>query len=291
MDLQYKGFAVSVRGSSHIREKKVCQDCSAYYVDDNMAIAIVCDGHGSDKHFRSDIGSTKGVEVGLRAMKKFVTEYGGLSKADEKENDRKIELLKNFIIFEWDSAVVEHFDKNPLKKEEIPKLSSSAREKLLSGEVIGDIQVMYGTTFVAALMTKDYWLVMQLGDGDTVVVQNGELTTPVPDDERLRFNMTTSMCNRDAIANFRTVYGFEKIAGMITSSDGVRNSFNSRNNFLKFTNMFMEDFYERSRDEAFEELKCFLPNLSADGSGDDISISAVWQPDYLKEFYEGENPQ
>ncbi len=285
MNLQYKGFAVSVRGSSHIREKKVCQDCSAYYVDDRMAIAIVCDGHGSDKHFRSDIGSTKGVEVGLRAMKKFVTEYGGLSKADEKENDRKIESLKNYIIFEWDSAVVEHFDKNPLHKEEIPKLSSSAREKLLSGEVIGDIQVMYGTTFIASVVTDDYWLVLQLGDGDAVVLQDGRMTLPVPDDERLRFNLTTSMCNRDAISNFRIAYGFDNIAGVIITSDGVRNSFNSISNFLKFGNMFMEDFYERNRDEAFAELRDFLPQLSADGSGDDISISAVWHTDYLKKFF------
>jgi hypothetical protein len=287
MDLRYKGFAVSVRGSSHIREKKVCQDCSAYYADDKMAIAIVCDGHGSNKHFRSDIGASKGVEVGLRAMKKFVTEYEGLSKVDEKENLKKLDKLKNYIIFEWDSLVVEHFDKNPLSNQEIPNLSSSAREKLLSGEVIGDIQVMYGTTFIAMVMTEDYWLVLQLGDGDVVTLADSKMEMPVPDDERLRFNMTTSMCNRDAISNFRISYGFEPVVGMIASSDGVSNSFNSKANFLKFSNMFMEDFYERSGNEAYDELKGYLPKLSADGSGDDISIAAVWNVENLKSFFSG----
>lgn len=288
MDLRYKGFAVSVRGSSHIREKKVCQDCSAYYVDEKMAIAIVCDGHGSDRHFRSDVGSAKAVEVGLVAMKKLVNELGGISKVDEKENNKIINDLKNFIVFEWDSLVVEHFDKNPLQREEIPKLSSSAKKKLLSGEIIGDIQSMYGTTFISMVMTPDYWLIMQLGDGDAIVLANNKMEMPVPVDERLQFNLTTSMCNKDAIANFRVTYGFNPIAGMVASSDGVRNSFNSKENFLKFSNMFMEDFYERSRDEAYDELKGFLPKLSADGSGDDISIAAVWHPEFLKKHFDND---
>jgi hypothetical protein len=221
-------------------------------------------------------------------MKIFVTEYGGLCKVDEKENIKKLDKIKNYIIFEWDSLVVEHFDKNPLHKDEIPNLSSSAREKLLSGEVIGDIQVMYGTTFIALVMTEDYWLILQLGDGDAVTLKSGDMQMPVPDDERLKFNMTTSMCNRDAISNFRVSYGFEPVAGMIATSDGVSNSFNSKANFLKFSNMFMEDFYERSRDEAYDELKGFLPKLSADGSGDDISIAAVWNTEHLKEFFSDE---
>lgn len=63
-------FALSVRGSSHIRENIARQDCAATYVDpDGWAMAAVSDGHGGDDYFRSHIGSRFAVESAMKSVK------------------------------------------------------------------------------------------------------------------------------------------------------------------------------------------------------------------------------
>ena len=53
----YKGFSYSMTGASHITKNMVCQDSSAHYAAEDFSVAVVADGHGSKKHFRSNIGS------------------------------------------------------------------------------------------------------------------------------------------------------------------------------------------------------------------------------------------
>ena len=53
------------------RTALVCQDSSAHKVGDNYAIAVVADGHGSKKHFRSNIGSKFAVEATLETIANF----------------------------------------------------------------------------------------------------------------------------------------------------------------------------------------------------------------------------
>ena len=50
----FQGVHSTVIGDSHIRKGIVCQDSSGTVVTDKFAIAVVADGHGSAKHFRSD---------------------------------------------------------------------------------------------------------------------------------------------------------------------------------------------------------------------------------------------
>ena len=49
----FQGVHSTVIGDSHIRKGIVCQDSSGTVVTDKFAIAVVADGHGSAKHFRS----------------------------------------------------------------------------------------------------------------------------------------------------------------------------------------------------------------------------------------------
>ena len=52
----FNGFSHSVMGASHEKTNLVCQDSSAFKAEDHYAIAVVADGHGSKKHFRSHLG-------------------------------------------------------------------------------------------------------------------------------------------------------------------------------------------------------------------------------------------
>ena len=67
----FDGFSLSVMGASHERRNIVCQDSSAFKVGNGYAVAVVADGHGSKKHFRSDVGSRFAVEAVLETMEVF----------------------------------------------------------------------------------------------------------------------------------------------------------------------------------------------------------------------------
>ncbi|MDE6777248.1 MAG: protein phosphatase 2C domain-containing protein, partial [Oscillospiraceae bacterium] len=64
----YEGFCHSVIGASHVAKGTVCQDFSNFQSNESYSIAVVADGHGSKKHFRSDVGSRLAVRATLRTV-------------------------------------------------------------------------------------------------------------------------------------------------------------------------------------------------------------------------------
>ena len=67
----FNGFSHSVMGASHEKTGLVCQDSSAYKVCDDYAVCVVADGHGSKKHFRSNIGSKFAIEATISTIDRF----------------------------------------------------------------------------------------------------------------------------------------------------------------------------------------------------------------------------
>ena len=68
----FQGVHSTVIGDSHIRKGIVCQDSSGTVVTDKFAIAVVADGHGSAKHFRSDVGSRIAVKITTKLLKNYM---------------------------------------------------------------------------------------------------------------------------------------------------------------------------------------------------------------------------
>ena len=64
-------FNKSVRGASHIASEKPCQDYSISYDEYGITIAVVCDGHGGNTYFRSDIGAKIAAEITLDQLRGF----------------------------------------------------------------------------------------------------------------------------------------------------------------------------------------------------------------------------
>ena len=66
-------YNFSCQGESHKADEKPCQDASFSAVyDDGLAIAIVCDGHGGERYFRSDVGARMATEVIRDSIKNFI---------------------------------------------------------------------------------------------------------------------------------------------------------------------------------------------------------------------------
>lgn len=59
-------------GASHIAENKVCQDYSISINLDGLCAAVVSDGHGGKRYFRSDVGSETACKITIDKLKSLL---------------------------------------------------------------------------------------------------------------------------------------------------------------------------------------------------------------------------
>lgn len=276
-----KSFNISVRGASHIKRNKECQDASESYDCDEYSIVVVCDGHGGDDYIRSAIGSQIAANIAKENIKKFVQ----MVSSDEMEENSK-KLLKNLeasIINNWNEEITRHFEKNPFTEKEYDTISEKAKKKYL---IKRNIESAYGTTLIAVAVTKKYWFGIHIGDGKCVAVNSEyKFLQPIPWDEKCFLNETTSLCDNYAINNFREFFSKKLPIAVFIGSDGVDDCFNSKEQLNNLYKTILYSFSTTKFEEAVETLKEYMPRLSAKGSGDDISIASIINFDYLKEKY------
>ncbi|MGN0740423.1 MAG: protein phosphatase 2C domain-containing protein [Treponema sp.] len=265
-------------GSSHIKQSKPLQDYAAVTSDrlKSYAYALVADGHGGDKYIRSAKGAELAVRCAVNSINGILKEIlrdVTKKKINLVEKNLKLICIKTSLF--WKDAVIADYKANPLTEEE-KKFCESENIELPAADE--DIPVFYGSTLLAAVYLEhlDFWFAIQIGDGKCAVIKNdGSIIFPEElENEKLGFGVTTSLCNKDAANEFRYAYGFEKIAGITVMSDGLADSFDTEKlpDFLcNVRNNIIVDF-----EKTVTELKSFLPKLSEQGSGDDVSIAGIF---------------
>ena len=135
--------------------------------------------------------------------------------------------------------------------------------------------VIYGSTVLATVLTKDFSYGMILGDGGFVVLgENDELFIPI-EDKNSHANYTSSLCNTDAIHFFEHWYTTEKVKALFVSTDGLFKSFASEEDFLKYHGLLSHMFHDTEKMK--KSLKRNFEKRTREGSGDDISIAFVYQ--------------
>ena len=288
-------FNMSVRGSSHIENGKVCQDASAAWSDGKRAVIVVCDGHGGNDYVRSHLGAEFGCGAALKNTKAFLKTV----KTEDLRTD-SAKLLKNLeasIIHSWNEQIYGHLKDNPFTEEELAFVSEEAKRKYTQE---GAPEEAYGTTLIAAAVTDSFWFGLHIGDGKFVTVNSdnaysendgtaevreerdgvhGEdgcvYSCPVPWDDECFANVTTSMCDSNAIGKFREYCSFDMPKAVFVCTDGVDDCFGSMEQLYSFYGSVLFSFGNKKKSLAEEELLDFLPRLSAKGSGDDISIASI----------------
>lgn len=293
----------SCQGESHIASGKVCQDYSYSKVYENgNTIAIVCDGHGGKRYFRSDIGAKIAAEVTERNVQIFLDEVGPnlikgkaftqeetisgqIDRQDfDKQSPVEIAFRQLFasIISGWNSMVLNHAKENPIKDEEKVDLESQWIEDFNNGV---SLEKVYGCTLIVYASTPNFWLAFQIGDGKCFAFDNnGQWSEPIPWDERCFLNKTTSICDSSAIDEFRYCYqgdGEFPIA-MILGSDGIDDSFGAEENQANFYVQILKSLVKSGIEDTYHEIETTLPQLSKIGSQDDMSISMVFNLDAVK---------
>lgn len=293
----------SCQGDSHIATGKVCQDYSYSKVyEDGNAIAIVCDGHGGKRYFRSDIGARIATEVTERKVRTFVEEVGAsllngqpftqrgtISEQianqdfDKTSNiERAFRQLFGSIIYEWNTEVFSHVEQNPISDSEKDGLEE---RWITEFEEKAALEKVYGCTLIVYAYTPEFWFAFQIGDGKCFACDSaGNWNEPIPWDDRCFLNKTTSICDSDAINEFRYSYdgsGYSPIA-VILGSDGIDDSFGSEENQANFYVQILKSIAKSGLEATLAEIETTLPQLSKIGSHDDMSIVMLFDYDKVK---------
>lgn len=263
-------FNDSIIGSSHIEVGKPCQDASISHFTKTYAIGVVADGHGGQSYIRSNVGSRKACEVAINVLRKFLHATSYMRHVPSRAWQQQI---ASSIISHWQDAISMHKDNNPLSNEERGLLSDKDKVRYEQGQW----QFIYGTTLIAIVRTRTAFFGIQIGDGKCVTIDsNNQCLQPIPWDEDCFLNHTTSLCDSNAINKFRFVFQTDNLpVAAFIGTDGVDDSLG--------TDERLEDFYLRvwnllqsDKKDAIHFIHDFLPEMSAKGSHDDISIAGIY---------------
>jgi hypothetical protein len=145
-------------------------------------------------------------------------------------------------------------------------------------------EVAYGSTLLVAMITADWLVCAQIGDGDMLAVcPDGSSFQPVAADDRLDGLRTTSLCQADAVASFRT--GMHNLrdmplAALLLATDGYANS-QAEEPWQPGVGRDLAELAAEHDPYWFEQQvpgwaqRC----ASAEGSGDDTTIALLLRPE------------
>lgn len=297
-------FNSTAQGESHKATGKVCQDASLCVSDaeDNIHFGVVSDGHGSSTYFRSNIGSEILIEITREKVFEFINqiELENIVETNfqqipiRKEVDKKQfihdELFRGLfasIISCWNEKIMNHWLENKPTNEEMRrhKVPESAILKYENSE---GIEVAYGCTLLSFIRTDKFWFAFHLGDGTCITFdEDGSWTEPIPADEKCIGNITTSMCEEDALDNFRYCIGTNTFPlAIFIASDGLDGAYGNISDLALLYNGIIKSFVTKGDELTINDIKESLPVLSTKGiSRDDMSLAGLVDKKECKTIY------
>lgn len=285
----YDMVHASTQGYDHIKHDIPCQDSGQFYESDYCKIFVVADGHGDSNCPRSQIGSETACDISITEMKKFYSDLVDTGWEEKlyiegEERDLLVRQLFSSIVAKWIKAVNEDLDSRPLTEKE-----KSGCDRYIDSYEKGErLEHIYGTTLIAGLLTNNYLLLLQQGDGRCVVFdKDGNAIQPIPWDEKCFANITTSLCDEDSIQRFR--YAVVKllddpVIACFAGSDGVEDAFSSMDLMYSYYRELLIYASENGVEGLNNYLSTSLPEFSKTGSGDDVTIGGFIDEDRLLDY-------
>lgn len=139
----------------------------------------------------------------------------------------------------------------------------------------------YGSTLLFALVTPEFLLLGQLGDGDLILVDSGgTVSRPLPTDPRCVAEETSSLCLPDASTSLRVLAMPlpDRETLLLVSTDGYSKSYASDIDFERIGPDYLDMVREIGVSGVKENLEAFLTAVTTGGSGDDIALGMVYLP-------------
>lgn len=282
----------SVRGATHEHNGRPNQDAihwTQHSSDRLPLILAVADGHGSQKSFRSEWGARLAVETATEVIGDFLR---GQSESLSATKRAAEEWLPTALVRRWLDAISTHLRAHPLSAKELDLLKDVHRAAP-AHDLLSSLPLAYGATLLAVAVAESFILYLQLGDGEILTVSRaGEVTRPLPKDERIFANETTSLCSEDAWRDFRIcfqVVSSTPPALILLSTDGYPNSFRDEAGFLKVGSDILEAIRAGGLDVVNSHLESWLTESTYAGSGDDVTLGLICsetalEPDQREEW-------
>jgi hypothetical protein len=292
----WQSFAVTETGASHIKHGKGCEDYSLKHDHKTFCAAIVSDGHGDDNCFRSAKGAERAAKCALAGIFKFVeinrpqfakTFIKTPKPPDKAEFEESLRILIKHIVASWQLNIEEDYTAFPFTPEELEKADEKHRGKYEAGQ---GREKAYGATFIASAITEHYWFGIHIGDGRlTALYPDGTFDQPVPWDERCYLNVTTSICDDDAVDTARCCFSYHKEkappVAVFLCSDGVDDNYpvdgNERHLFKLYRTIALT-FAEEGFYSTCVQLKDLSNSFATKGKGDDTSIAGFIDMEGIK---------
>ena len=297
-------------GESHIASGKPCQDSSSHHCDEknDIYVVVVCDGHGGDRYFRSDIGSrllcnitkenliefaeiikkrNKKSKAGLFVGKPFIQVPTIRESTDalprQNEEDKVLTQLFSSIVTTWKESISEHASRTPLSDWEIKNVKPEYLTDFENGK---SLEKVYGSTLMAYLQTKDFWLAFHLGDGKCIMFDDSDqCIEPVLWDEKCFLNRTTSICDPAPIEEIRYSYRGDGVFpfAVFLGSDGIDDSFGDGERLHGFYLNILRSIVQEGAEAVHKSLVESLPIISKRGSQDDMSVAYAYDEKELEQ--------
>ncbi len=265
-----------MRGAAHVRGQLPNQDAIRWSGGAGGALVLAgSDGHGSARCFRSDVGARLAVQTGTRVL------CQALATGEDLADLGTIERLVRSVVDEWALAVTADLRLFPVARIEVERLEAKSGAAA-TASVARQPLLAYGATLLLVAVTARGILYLQLGDGDVVCVSDaGRPWRPLPPDERLFGEQTTSLCTPHAAHDFRVSFQRTRGGGappalVLVSTDGYANSFRDERGFLQVG----PDLLAMVRDSGLDAVGACLPEWLGEasrlGSGDDVTLGILW---------------
>lgn len=307
------------QGESHKSTNKPCQDYAYAESSEMLSMAIVSDGHGGERYFRSQYGSEMAVKVTKEAIRVFVenmeqssftpqrkrsvfedtpfTAYSSATATEQQEHTnahKALTWLFSHIITQWNQSIAQHARENDLTTWEQEHVEQKYKDEFLAMRESEDasFEKTYGCTLMAYVQTPAYWFAFHLGDGKCVSMRIADnqlvCEQPIPWDEKCFLNKTTSLCDSNAIEEFRYCYqgDGEFPRAVFLGSDGIDDSYGDGEILNNFYIQLFKLIIRRGNESAEKELKKSLPIISQKGSKDDMSVACVYDDSALTAMHQ-----
>lgn len=283
---EWRVIGETVPGASHLRAGIPNQDAILQMRESSVSLPLILsisDGHGSDKCFRSDRGSRFAVTIGAGLMRKLINPKRSDYDAAKLEAQARTWLPTEFVR-RWNAAVEADLQREPLLKEELDRLEAKDGARARA-TVEAQQSLAYGATTLTVALTEAFVIYLQLGDGEIITVADtGAVASPLPEDERLLANETTSLCSRQAERDFRFAYQpltAPLPALILLTTDGYANSFADDAGFFKVGTDILEMLRTEGFDAVNRSVQDWLAEATRMGSGDDCTLGIMVRMDAL----------
>ena len=259
-------------GKSHLSANKPCEDYSMSYGDSLLSAAVISDGHGDSNCFRSADGARFACEICIHLFRQFQGVTSHIKEIRSCDFEEMVGSLEKEISSKWKKKVISDAAARPFTRQEIEMVAPETGVQYLNGE---NLEMAYGCTLVASMLTRHYFLCIQIGDGKCVAAYPGGIfVEPVPNDENCVGNRSTSLCDPKSEGLFRHYFSDILPLAVFVSSDGVEESFDLSGLY----HFFYSSAYwcrEEGIASAQSQLDDLLPKISEGGSGDDVSMASI----------------